>query len=99
MDEAPEEVRSLVLLRRLVTTLTAVMIVGFIVLIGFLVTRLPGAGGMVLPESVTLPDGARAVAYTQTESWVAVVTGDDRILIFDRDTMDLIQTVEIRRAD
>ncbi len=96
MDDAPEEVKSLVLLRRLVTALTAVMIVGFIVLIGFLVTRFPGTSGVEVPASITLPDGTVPLAYTQAKTWVAVVTQDDRILIFDRASMELIQTVEIK---
>jgi len=96
MDEAPLEVKSLVLLRRLVTALTAVMIVGFIVLIGFLVTRFPGSGGVDVPDEITLPDGTVPVAYTQTRDWVAVVTGKDWILIYDRGSMELIQTVEIK---
>ena len=88
--------KSLVLLRRLVTGLTVVMIVGFIVLIGFLVTRFPDMGGVDVPASITLPDGTVPVAYTQTKDWVAVVTGGDRILIYDRGSMALIQTVEIK---
>jgi len=95
MNEAPDEVKSLVLLRRLVTGLTAVMIVGFIVLIGFLVTQFPGRGGLKIPDVISLPDGTRAVAFTVTEKWYAVVTGEDQILVFDRASGSLIQTVEI----
>lgn len=89
--------KSLVLLRRLVTTLTAVMIVGFIVLIGFLVTRFPASGGVDIPAEISLPEGTRAAAFTVTAKWYAVVTGDDLILIYDRDSGTLIQTVEIGR--
>lgn len=84
------------LLRRLVTGLTAVMIVGFIVLIGFLVTRFPDTRGVSVPAKITLPDGTVPVAYTQTRDWLAVVTGADRILIFDRASMELIRTIEIK---
>lgn len=62
------------------------MIVGFIVLIGFLVTRFPGTdGSLLLPDQITLPDGTRPVAFTQTADWYAVVTSDDEILIYGRD--------------
>ena len=86
MDEAPEEeVRSLRFLRLLVTVLTTVMIVGFVILIGYLVTQFPGTGGVAVPEELTLPEGASAVAYTQGSDWVAVVTDQDEILIFNMD--------------
>ena len=98
MDEAPEgEVRSLRFLRVLVTVLTAVMIVGFIVLIGFLVTRFPGTEtALPLPGKITLPDGSVPVAFTQGSDWYAVVTETDEILIYDRQTGTLSQTVQVQ---
>ncbi|MCP3972082.1 MAG: hypothetical protein GY717_17515 [Rhodobacteraceae bacterium] len=96
MDEASEtEVRSLKFLRVLVTVLTAVMIVGFIVLIVFLVTRLPGAVSLDLPDQITLPGGASAVAFTRAEDWFAVVTDADQILIYDLESGSLRQTIDI----
>ena len=100
MNEAPgnvDEVKSLRLLRRLVTVLMIVMIVGFIVLIAFLVTRIPGAG-LDLPAQIELPAGGSAQAFTQGTDWIAVVTDDDRILIFDRASGALRQTVDIVRS-
>ena len=79
----------------LVTVLTSVMIIGFIVLIIFLVTRFPDDYGPLLPEQINLPKDVRAVAYTQADNWFAVVTDDDRILVFDRTGNRLIQTVDI----
>ncbi|MCG6904734.1 MAG: DUF6476 family protein [Rhodobacter sp.] len=101
MQEAPEveEVRSLKYLRWLVTVLTTVMIVGFIVLIGFLVTRFPTAPSLALPDAITLPDGADALAFTQAARWYAVVTTDDRILIYDRATGTLQQSVTVNFAE
>ena len=94
-----EEVKSLKLLRWLVTVLTAVMIVGFVILIGFLVTQFPGReDGMVLPESITLPDGSQAVAFTQGSDWYAIVDQSDTILIFDRISGDLRQQIAINPA-
>lgn len=97
MDEAPEETGlppQLQLLRRLVTGLMVVMIVGFLVLIGALVIRLT-ADPLPLPDRIALPDGTTATAFTQGPTWYAVVTGDDRILIFDRGTGALRQTIMI----
>jgi hypothetical protein len=81
-------------LGRLVTTLTVVMIVGFLVLIAALVLRL-NARGPDLPDALDLPEGASAVAFTQGDDWVAVVTADDRILIYDRLTARLRQTLRV----
>lgn len=70
------------------------MILGFLVLIGALVMRL-NAVGPDLPDSVALPEGAKAAAFTQGSDWFAVVTTDDRILIYDRLTGRLRQTLTI----
>jgi hypothetical protein len=96
MDDLPrpEEPANLKFLRLLVTTLTAVMIVGVIVVIGLLVTRLRD-DGPALPDRIALPDGAAATAFTQGNGWYAVVTDDDRILIFNRLTGALQQEIDI----
>jgi hypothetical protein len=98
MDRSPEAQAPLPpglrTLQRLVTALTVVMILGFLVLIGALVMRL-NASGPDLPDSVALPEGAEAQAFTQGRDWFAVVTQDDRILIYDRLTGRLRQTLTI----
>ena len=73
-----------------------VMIAGFVVLIGTLVIRL-NADPIPLPDRVTLPAGVSAVAFTQGMDWYAVVTDADTILIYDRSTDALTQTVTIDR--
>ncbi len=77
--------------------LTLTMIVGVIVVVAVIVTRMPTAlrGLPKLPDSIALPDGTRATAFTQGPDWYAVVTADDRILIFDRASGSLRQTVVI----
>ncbi len=92
-DHLPEPA-NLRFLRILVTVLTAVMIGGVLVILTLLViryqtTRTP------LPEVITLPDGTKANAYTQGPDWYAVVTTDNQILIFDRATGRLRQTLTI----
>lgn len=73
-------------LKWLVITLMITMIVGVITVVGLLVTRMPGGNTTpVLPAEVILPDGATAVAITMHADWIAVVTADDRILIFNHD--------------
>lgn len=76
------------------TALTAVMILGFVVLIAALVLRL-NASGPSLPGAVALPAGAKAAAFTQGSDWFAVVTTDDRILIYDRLTGRLRQSLSV----
>ena len=76
------------------TVLTVVMILGFLVLIATLVMRL-NADGPPLPDSIDLPEGAEAVAFTQGGDWYAVVTADDTILVYDRLTGQLRQTVAL----
>lgn len=86
------------MLRTLVTLLMVTMIGGFLVIVALFVIRMPqGGGALPLPDSVTLPEGAEAEAFTRGRDWVAVVTADDRILIYDAETGTLRQTVEIRR--
>lgn len=72
------------------------MIAGFLTLIGALVIKL-NADPLPLPERIALPDGVAPVAFTQGTDWFAVVTDDDRILIYDRTTGQLRQTVVVER--
>jgi hypothetical protein len=100
MDTAPDPPLppGLRALQRLVTVLTVVMIAGFVVLIAAFVMRL-NVGGPPLPEGVALPDGTAATAFTQGGDWFAVVARDaagaERILIYDRLTTRLRQTMVI----
>ncbi len=80
----------------LVATLAGVMILGFVVLIAALVIRL-NADPLPLPDRIALPAGVTAVAFTQGTDWFAVVTDADTILVYDRGTGTLRQTVEIER--
>ncbi len=89
MDE-----KTLKFLRLLVTVLTGTMILGLLVIIALFVikfseTRPP------LPERIVLPAGAKAQAFTQSAKWFAVVTEDNRILIYNPATGTLLQEVEI----
>ena len=88
--EAPDPALppSLRLLKGLVIVLTLTMIGGVITVVGLLVTRMPqafSAVGPSLPDGFTLPAGAKAEAVTFGTGWIAVVTTDQRILIFGRD--------------
>jgi hypothetical protein len=82
-------------LKGLVIVLAISMIAGVITIVALLVTRLNGGGPLPLPETIALPDGAQAQAVTAGDDWYAVVTTDNRILIFDRLTGDLRQELAI----
>ncbi|MCL6282242.1 DUF6476 family protein [Ruegeria sp. 2012CJ41-6] len=92
--EIPQETPQLRLLRRMVMALTAVMIGGVLLTFALIVIRLSDRTP-TLPEEVELPDGARAQAVTIGPNWYAVVTDDNRILIFDKITGKLRQTIEV----
>ncbi len=90
MQQSPEpgplpEPANLRFLRRLVTTLTAVMILGLLVILSLLVIRLNTAPApLTLPEAITLPGGARAAAVTLAPDHVVVLTEGQRVLVYDR---------------
>jgi hypothetical protein len=79
----PPELR---FLKRLVTTLTLVMILGLLTIVGLLVIRLGGAPAPLpaLPENVTLPAEAQIAAVTLARDWLVVVTEAGEILLYDR---------------
>lgn len=98
MDDAPipeEDARNLRFLRRLVTVLTATMIVGVLAIVVLLVIRLQAPTGPYVPEAIALPDGVSATAYTQGVGWIAVVTDTNEILIFDPDGHALRQRIPV----
>jgi hypothetical protein len=102
MDDTPlggDQMQGLRWLRWLVTGLTATMMAGLIVLIWLFVTRFPAPPDLPLPAEIALPEGARATAVTRGRDWLAVVTEDQRILIFDAATGALRQSVAITPAN
>ena len=94
--DGPGQAANLRFLRRLVTVLTATMILGLVTIVALLVIRFTTAPPPLrLPDTVTLPDGARPLAFTRGTGWYAVVTDADEILIFDAATDTLRQRVRI----
>ena len=90
MAETPEDdgalPPSLRWLKWLVTTLTLTLIGGVLTVVWLLVTRLPLPGAHpTAPPQLQMPEGATAAAVTFGTGWVAVVTTDNRILIFGPD--------------
>lgn len=84
-------------LKLLVTVLAGTMIAGLLTIVALLVIRFPAATAPrpVLPDAIALPEGTSAEAVTMGRGWIAVVTGDGRILIYDAPSGALRQTVAI----
>jgi len=99
MDDTPlsrTEAKHLRVLRILVTVLTVTMILGFLTIVALFVIRLaPAPAALTLPNEIELPEGARAIAFTQGSDWYAVVTDDDEILIYDRSGRTLRQRIRV----
>lgn len=93
IQQEPPQIR---FLRRLVTTLTVAMIGGVLVIIALLVIRL-SADDVPLPAEIALPPGITAEAVTFGSDWIAIVSQEDSILIFDRSSGELRQTIQISR--
>ena len=102
MEDLPPEPPNLRFLRRLVTVLTATMILGIAAIVVMLFIRFSGQTpeqtGPGLPDNITLPDGANAQAVTFGADWVAVVTLQNEILVFDRVTGALRQSLKIETS-
>ncbi len=72
------------------------MIGGVLLIVALLVMRLaPNEAAPILPDRITLPDGATATGFTVTDRMIAIVTEDSRILIYDPTGQTLRQTIEI----
>ena len=95
--ETAEEPANLKFLRRLVTTLTLVMIAGVVIIVALLVIRVQQAQAPIpLPSEITLPQGKTATAFTRGADWYAVVTIGNEILIYDAATSELRQRISIK---
>lgn len=76
------EPASLTLLRRLVTILLVVMIIGFVVLIVTLIARL-NTTHIVDVENLSLPAGVRAISYSYGSDRQIIIGDDNHLYIYD----------------
>ena len=89
--------KNLRFLQRLVTMLTASMIVGILVIVTLLVIKIRSED-LNFPNNLLLPDGTKPVAFTQTKDWYSVVTEDNDILIYKNDGT-LIKSIKVSGLD
>lgn len=85
------------ILQWLVIGLTASLIFGVITVVAVVVTRFPQPETLALPEELQLPKGAVPISMAQGRDWVGIVTQEDTILIYDRQSGALRQTVTLTR--
>lgn len=96
MDDTPQPLDAglLKFLKVLVTVLTITMIAGVVAIVALIVIRYRQTPPD-FPEVLTLPPGTTPEAYTQTARWYAIVTQDDRILIYSRVTQELVREIRL----
>lgn len=94
--DLPDLPPALRFLKLLVIVLMITMIAGVIAVVTLLVTRLPDPKAAPrLPDGLAMPAGAVPEAVTLGKGWIAVVTRDDRILIFLAADGRLLQEVQV----
>ena len=86
--------RNLRFLQRLVTLLTVSMIVGILTIAALLAFKLRSENTK-FPQTLTLPDGTKPVAFTQTKDWYSIITDANEILIYKNDGT-LIRSITVQ---
>ncbi|MGH1354303.1 MAG: DUF6476 family protein [Thalassovita sp.] len=96
MDDTPQPLDAglLKFLKVLVTILTVTMIAGVVAIVTLIVIRY-NQTPPDFPEVLTLPPGTTPEAYTQTARWYAIVTEDNRVLIYSRTTLKLVREIRL----
>ncbi|MDE0112740.1 MAG: DUF6476 family protein [Albidovulum sp.] len=102
MADAPKihgDPANLRVLRYLVTAMTIVFIVGFSIVVVLVYLQFVNARNGFesnFPDFIELPEGVEAQSFTRGNGWHAVVTQDDKILIFESASGKLTKSVDIR---
>jgi hypothetical protein len=94
--DQPVDAGLLKFLKVLVTLLTVTMIAGVVAIVVLIVIRY-NQTPPDFPEVLTLPPGTTPEAYTQTSRWYAIVTDDNRVLIYSRTTQKLVREITLEQ--
>ena len=86
--------RNLRFLQRLVTLLTLSMIIGILTIAALLAFKLRSEN-INFPQTLTLPDGTKPIAFTQTKDWYSIITEANEILIYKNDGT-LIKSITVQ---
>ena len=91
----PTEPANLRFLRRLVTTLTATMILGLIAIFTVLVIRLQTTSTM-FPEITALPAGTEVLSISRTPRELVIIDLSRKIYVLSLDGTTLLQEFELK---
>ena len=86
--------RNLRFLQRLVTLLTVSMILGILTIAALLAFKLRSEN-INFPQTLTLPDGTKPIAFTRTKDWYSIISETNEILIYKNDGT-LIKSITIQ---
>ena len=86
--------RNLRFLQRLVTLLTISMILGILTIAALLAFKLRSEN-INFPQKLTLPDGTKPKAFTQTKDWYSIISETNEILIYKNDGT-LIKSITVQ---
>ena len=89
--------RNLRFLQRLVTLLTVSMIAGILIIAALLAFKLRSEN-INFPQTLTLPDGTKPIAFTQTKDWYSIITEANEILIYKNDGT-LIKSITVQNLE
>ena len=89
--------RNLRFLQRLVTLLTLSMIVGILTIAALLAFKLRSEN-INFSQTLTLPNGTKPIAFTQTKDWYSIITEENEILIYRNDGT-LIRTITVQDVE
>ena len=81
-------------LQRLVTLLTVSMILGILTIAALLAFKLRSEN-INFPQTLTLPDGTKPIAFTQTKDWYSIISETNEILIYRNDGI-LIKSITVQ---
>ena len=81
-------------LQRLVTLLTVSMIAGILIIAALLAFKLRSEN-INFPQTLTLPDGTKPIAFTQTKDWYSIITEANEILVYKNDGT-LIRSITVQ---
>ena len=70
------------------------MIAGILIIAALLAFKLRSEN-INFPQTLTLPDGTKPIAFTQTKDWYSVITDEDQILIYKNDGT-LIRSITVQ---
>ena len=86
--------RNLRFLQRLVTLLTVSMILGILTIAALLAFKLRSEN-INFPQTLTLPNGTKPIAFTQTKDWYSIISETNEILIYRNDGI-LIKSITVQ---